>query len=90
MFLLASKSATGAYAVVDGRGDNVLFLFEEEDDAERYLGLLWENDENHKKLNVVEVEDELAMKACDAYNYKYCVIKSEDIVIPPKQEDDSV
>ena len=90
LLTLRDKKDDGAYAVQDKYGHKVLFLFEEEDDAERYLGLLWENDDNHKKLNVVEVDDELAMKACDAYNYKYCVIKSEDIVIPPKQEDDSV
>jgi hypothetical protein len=91
MYLLASENASGAYAVTDADGDNVLFLFEEEDDAERYLMLLRENKEKHKKLNVVEVDDELALKACQAYNYKYAVIGPEDIVIPPEErEDDSV
>ena len=89
MFLLASENASGAYAVTDADGENVLFLFEEEDDAERYLMLLHENNPKHKKLSVVEVDDELALKACDAYNYKYAVIGPEDIVIPP-DEDDSV
>jgi hypothetical protein len=89
MFLLASENSTGAYAVVNADGDHVLFLFEEEDDAERYLILLHENNPKHKKLSVVEVDDELALKACDAYNYKYAVIGPEDIVIPP-DEDDSV
>ncbi len=89
MFLLASENSTGAYAVVNADGDHVLFLFEEEDDAERYLMLLHENNPKHKKLSVVEVDDELALKACDAYNYKYAVIGPEDIVIPP-DEDDSV
>ena len=37
MFLLASENSSGAYAVVNADGDHVLFLFEEEDDAERYL-----------------------------------------------------
>ena len=89
MFLLASENSTGAYAVVNADGDHVLFLFEEEDDAERYLMLLHENNPKHKKLSVVEVDDERALKACDAYNYKYAVIGPEDIVIPP-DEDDSV
>ena len=90
MFLLASENASGAYAVADAEGDNVLFLFEEEEDAERYLMLLRENKEKHNKLSVVEVDDELALKACQAYNYKYAVIGPEDIVIPPKEKDDSV
>lgn len=89
MFLLASENSSGAFAVVDANDDQVLFLFEEEDDAERYLMLLHENNEKHKKLSVVEVDDELALKACEAYNYKYAVIGPEDIVIPPN-EDDSV
>jgi len=90
MFLLASENSSGAYAVVDANDDHVLFLFEEEDDAERYLMLLHENNPKHKKLSVVEVDDELALKACDAYNYKYAVIGPEDIVIPPEEKDDSV
>jgi hypothetical protein len=52
--------------------------------------LLHENNPKHKKLSVVEVDDELALKACDAYNYKYAVIGPEDIVIPPEEKDDSV
>jgi hypothetical protein len=87
MFLLASENASGAYAVADAEGENVLFLFEEEDDADRYLLLLNENGTKHKNLSVVEVDDELALKACDAYNYKYAVIGPEDIVIPPKEND---
>ena len=90
MFLLASENSSGAYAVVNADGDHVLFLFEEEDDAERYLMLLHENNPKHKKLSVVEVDDELALKACDAYNYKYAVIGPEEIVIPPEEKDDSV
>ena len=55
MFILTieGKEDRGAYSVENESGDKILYLFEEEDDAERYLGLLWENDENHKKLNVV-------------------------------------
>jgi len=90
MFLLASENASGAYAVTDADGENVLFLFEEEDDAERYLMLLNENGKRHRNLSVVEVEDELALKACQAYNYRYAVIGPEDIVIPPEEKDDSV
>ena len=38
MFLLSLKHRRddGAFAVQDSNGDKVLFLFEEEDDAERY------------------------------------------------------
>ncbi len=38
MFILASQNSAqqGAYAVENQEGENVLFFFEEEDDADRY------------------------------------------------------
>jgi hypothetical protein len=37
-------------------------------------------------MEVVEVDDELAIKTCKLYNYKYAVITPDDIVIPPKND----
>ena len=84
MFLLTLKDRKddGAYAVQNSIGEKVLFLFEEEDDATRYA-LMLEDDED-KEMEVVEVDDELAIKTCVLYNYKYAVITPNDIVIPPK------
>ena len=86
MFLLTlkDKKDEGAYAVDDGYGDKVLFLFEHEDDAERYAMML-EEEENDKKMSVIEVNDELAIKTCKMHNYKYAVITPDDFVIPPKR-----
>jgi ketosteroid isomerase-like protein len=86
MFLLTLKDGKddGAYAVQDKHGHKVLFLFEEEDDAERYAMMLY--DEEDADMDVVEVDDELAIKTCRMYNYKYAVITSNDIVIPPKND----
>jgi hypothetical protein len=84
MFLLTLKDRKddGAYAVQDQYGHKVLFLFEDEDDATRYA-LMLEDQEDHE-MDVVEVDDELAIKTCKMYNYKYAVITPDDIVIPPK------
>jgi len=84
MFLLTlnNKKDDGAYAVQDQYGHKVLFLFEEEDDAIRYALML--EDQEDQKMDVVEVDDELAIKTCKLYNYKYAVITPNDIVIPPK------
>tara|TARA_Y100000816_G_scaffold221687_1_gene166678 strand:- start:121 stop:375 length:255 start_codon:yes stop_codon:yes gene_type:complete len=84
MFILTlkDKKEQGAYAVQDGYGNHVLFLFEEEDDAERYAMMLHEQD--NKEMDLVEVEDELALRTCKMYNYKYSIITPNDIVIPPK------
>ena len=43
--------------------------------------------EQNRSLSVVEIEDALAIRTCKMYNYRYAVIKPEDIVIPPKLDD---
>jgi len=84
MFLLTLKDRKddGAYAVQDQYGQKVLFLFEDEDDAVRYALML--EDQEEQEMDVVEVDDELAIKTCKMYNYKYAVITPDDIIIPPK------
>tara|TARA_B100000579_G_scaffold16872_1_gene11957 strand:- start:228 stop:509 length:282 start_codon:yes stop_codon:yes gene_type:complete len=76
----------GAYAVADRYGEKVLFLFQKEDDAERYAMQIEEQEEN-KAMRVIEVEDNLAIITCRRYNYKYAVITPNDIIIPPKIDD---
>lgn len=89
MYLLTEEGKReGAYAVKDFTGDRVLFLFEEEDDAERYAMQLEDNE--GVEMEVVEVDEDVAIKACEVYNYKYTVITANDIVIPPEQENDSI
>ena len=87
MFLLTlrDKKDEGAYAVPDMYGDKVLFLFEQEDDAERYRMQLEDNDQ--VEMEVVEVDEEVAIKACEMYNYKYTIITPNDIVVPPPLDD---
>lgn len=84
MFLLTLKDRKddGAYAVQNQYGNKVLFLFEDEDDAIRYALQL--EDQEDQEMEVVEVDDELAIKTCKMYNYSYAVITPDDIVIPPK------
>ena len=86
MYLLTlnQRQDNGAYAVLNRYGEKVLFMFEEEDDAERYK-LMLESDEDNK-MNVIEIDDALAIMTCKRYNYKYAVITPNDIVIPPKND----
>jgi hypothetical protein len=86
MFLLTLKDHKddGAFAVQDKYGEKVLFLFEEEDDATRYALML--EDQEEKEMEVVEVDDALAIRTCKMYNYRYAVVTPNDIVIPPKND----
>ena len=87
MFILTveGKEDRGAYSVVDKSGEKILYLFEEEDDATRYAGLL--EAEDYPEMTVVEVDEELAIKMCNAYNYRYVIITEDDFVIPPRDND---
>jgi len=54
MFILtvAGKEREGAYSVMDEDGDQILYLFEEEDDAMRFAMQL--EDEDYPEMNVME------------------------------------
>ena len=90
MFILtvAGKENDGAYSVTDDDGNQILYLFEEEDDAIRYAIMLENSD--YPEMHVLEVEDEVMIKTCQVHNYNYTVITSDDIVIPPKVQHDFI
>ena len=84
LLTLRDKKDEGAYAVDDGYGDKVLFLFEQEDDAVRYAMMMRDlADVDESVMDVIEVDGALAIKTCKVYNYKYAVITPNDFVIPP-------
>lgn len=83
MYILtvSDEDQNGAFAVDNRNGEKVLFLFEEEDDAIRYRMMLEELD--YPDMDVTEVNEEVAIAACDQLDYSYAIITSDDIVIPP-------
>jgi hypothetical protein len=87
MYILTvyGKETEGAYSVVDDEGDDILYLFEDEDDAIRYAMMLEE--EGAPEMHIIEVEDEIMIKTCEMHDYKYTIITKHDVVIPPKKHD---
>ena len=87
MYILSlhGKEGEGAYAVTNDDGHKALYLFEQEDDATRYAGLLEANEEI--PLTVVKIDDKLAVDTCQKHKYKYVIISEDDIVIPPLNYD---
>ena len=90
MYILTihGKEKEGAYSVIDDDGENILYLFEEEDDAIRFAMMLEES--GSPEMNVIEVEDEIMIKTCEHHDYKYVVITPNDIVIPPNTKNDLI
>jgi hypothetical protein len=87
MFILtvSGRESDGAYSAIDEDGDQVLYLFEEEDDATRFAIMLEEDD--YPEMHVVEIDDELLLGVCEMHGHKYVVITPNDIVIPPQEND---
>ena len=84
MFLLtvSGKEKDGAFSVTDDDGDQVLYIFEEEDDAIRY-GLMLEEENGFPEMKVLEIDDDLMIKTCEIHGHRYTIITPNDIVIPP-------
>jgi len=90
MYILTiyGKEEDGAYSVRDEDGEQILYLFEDEDDATRYAMMLEE--EGSPEMHVIEIEDDMMVKTCEIHNYKYTVITPDDIVIPPNNSHDYI
>lgn len=84
MFVLTieGKEDEGAYSVTNSDGEQVLYLFQEEDDAMRYAMML--EDEDFPSMHVIEVDAEIMIKACEYSSTRYALITPNDIVVPPK------
>ena len=87
MFILTveGKETEGAYSVTGDDGEQVLYLFEDEDDAIRYALLL--EDQDYPEMHVIEVDGKVVIKSCEMLDYRYSVITRNDIVIPPLEND---
>jgi len=90
MFLITLAEHTdGVYSVIDNEGDHVIYFFEEEDDAERYLGLLEANDEDNSLPPLVthEVDAKSGIGMCEMKGMKYIIVQPDDIIVPPPNYD---
>ena len=87
MFILTveGRESEGAYSIPDENGEQVLYLFEDEDDAIRFALLL--EDQDYPEMHVIEVDGKVVIKTCELHDYRYSVITKNDIVIPPVDHD---
>ena len=90
MYILAVKDqeSDGAYSVTDDDGNQILYLFEDEDDAMRYALML--EDQDYPEMHVIEGDDGVMIKTCQVHGYNFTVITPNDIVIPPVNQHDFI
>ncbi len=83
MFVITLKGhPQGIYSVFDEKDQRIVPLFVEEDDADRYVMQLAEDEEN-PELEILEAEAEHIINSCRAQNQKYSIITPDDLIIPP-------
>lgn len=84
MYILTLESnPEGVYCIKNDIGEQIIPIFEEEDDIERYSFLL-EESLDIPRLKIMEVNEEDLIYACQSRNQKYTIITSDDLIIPPK------
>ena len=82
MFVLTDIESGGIYAVKSKDRIKTVTVFEDRDDAERYV-LQLHADNYEDNLEVTEVDREVIAINCNTYGYSYSIIKKDDLVIPP-------
>tara|TARA_B100000530_G_C15862843_1_gene450049 strand:+ start:871 stop:1137 length:267 start_codon:yes stop_codon:yes gene_type:complete len=80
---LSPDGEEGAFTVVNEDGEEMLYLFEEKDDATRFAIQLESVESDDFSVDVVEVDDEMIIKVCEFNETQYAIITQNDIVTPP-------
>ncbi len=81
MFIITDNKTGGVYATPYQKKGKIVCLFEEEDDAERYIDQLKAKDHGGE-LQATEVEHDLVLHTCIHHGYKYSIITKNDLIIP--------
>jgi hypothetical protein len=82
MYILNATSRNGVYAVNNrSNKKRTVLIWEDSDDAERYKDLLDANGFDDE-LEVTEVDEEMIIRNCEAFNYDYSIIDKNNFVVP--------
>jgi hypothetical protein len=85
MYILTLKDKPdGVFSIVSDEGEQIIPIFECEDDADRYyyqLGMI----EDYPEMQIFEIDEEIIVNACEERDQKYAIITIDDFLIPPKE-----
>jgi len=82
MFVLTDTKTGGIYAVHNKDYQKTVTVFENRDDAERYVQLL-DAEDYEDDLEVMEVDKDIIAINCNTYGYNYSIITKDDLIVPP-------
>lgn len=85
MYILTLKDKPdGVFSIISDEGEQIIPIFECEDDADRYyyqLGMI----EDYPEMQIFEIDEEIIVNACEERDQKYAIITIDDFLIPPKE-----
>ncbi len=82
MYILTQRKSGGVHAIKDKTNTKTVQVFEQEDDAVRFLTLLEADAKGDAKWEVLEVDTDIIAMNCDNYGYNYAIIKADELIIP--------
>ena len=77
----------GVFSVFDETDERVIPIFQEEDDAERYLQML-HYEEDYPRMQIVEMEDHVIIGVCQEKLQPFTIITPDDLLIPPDETEE--
>ena len=82
--LTLANRPEGVFSVIDDEGERVIPIWESEDDVRRYHTMMGIEEEDNPSLQIVEIDKEIIVTACEERYHKYAIITTDDFLIPPK------
>ena len=74
----------GVYSVYDANNNRVVPIFEQEDDADRYLEMLdIKEGTDLPTMEILEIEGQEMINACQQRGQRFLIITPDDLLIPP-------
>ena len=86
MFILTEKDTGGVYALPNKENVKTVHMFEQEDDAFRYLEQLKAIDYK-KHLELMEIDVDSVAINCDKFGYAYSIVTKNDLILPPTKSE---
>tara|TARA_B100001113_G_scaffold99668_1_gene80451 strand:+ start:1908 stop:2177 length:270 start_codon:yes stop_codon:yes gene_type:complete len=75
----------GVYSVYDDNNNRVVPIFEQEDDADRYLEMLdFQEGIDLPQMEILEIEGQEMINACQQRGQRFLIITPDDLLIPPE------
>tara|TARA_B100000287_G_C20601834_1_gene768411 strand:- start:422 stop:682 length:261 start_codon:yes stop_codon:yes gene_type:complete len=86
MFILTEKDTGGVYALPNKENVKTVHMFEQEDDAVRYLEQLKAIDYK-RHLELMEIDVDSVAINCDKFGYAYSIVTKNDLILPPTKSE---